>query len=154
MENSKKAGRYERVYKQLKDLMVKSTDPYARMASIAAVLHHKMDGFFWTGFYLLTPDGRLVVRNYQGPVACMELKKDTGVCWAGINQQKTIVVPDVHAFPGHIACDSRSKSEIVVPVHDLQGHIIGVLDIDSQLPANFDDTDAQWLEKIIELIYI
>jgi L-methionine (R)-S-oxide reductase len=153
MENSKKAGRYDRIYSQLKELMVKSTDSYARMASIAAVLHHKMDGFFWTGFYLLTPDGRLVVRNYQGPVACMELKKDTGVCWAGINQQNTILVPDVHAFPGHIACDSRSKSEIVVPVRDAQGQIIGVLDIDSSQLANFDDIDAQWLERIVELIF-
>ena len=112
MEAAKKAGRYDRLYQQLAELMKKSNDPSARMSSVAAVLHHKMPGFFWTGFYLLTDDGRLVVRTYQGPVACMELKKGAGVCWAGINQQKTIVVPDVEQFPGHIACDSRSKSEI------------------------------------------
>lgn len=154
MDKTKKTGRYQRVYQQLADLMVKSNEPYARMASIAAVLHHKMDNFFWTGFYLLTPDERLVVRNYQGPVACMELKKDTGVCWAGIRQEKTIVVPDVHQFAGHIACDSRSNSEIVVPVKSKDGKVIGVLDIDSAILNNFDEVDADWLEKIVELIDI
>ena len=154
MDKSKKSGRYQRVYDQLEALMAKSNDQYARMASITAVLHHKMDGFFWTGFYLLTPDNRLIVRNYQGPVACMELKKDTGVCWAGINEQKTIVVPDVHLFPGHIACDSRSKSEIVVPIKNKSGEIIGVLDVDSSEPANFDEIDAHWLEKITALIWV
>ncbi len=153
MENKKKQGRYERIYKQLSDLMHKSADPTARMASIAAVLHHKMDDFFWTGFYLLTPDNRLVVRTYQGPVACMELAKDTGVCWAGINSQKTQLVPDVHQFPGHIACDSRSKSEIVVPVKDQSGKVIGVLDVDSDKLATFDEVDADGLEKIVALIY-
>jgi L-methionine (R)-S-oxide reductase len=153
METSKKSGRYERIYQQLADLMHKSTDTSARMCSITAVLHHKMPDFFWTGFYLLTPDRRLVVRTYQGPVACMELRKDTGVCWAGINQQKTIVVPDVEKFPGHIACDSRSKSEIVVPLKDSQGQIIGVLDIDSDKLNTFDEEDAKALEKIVMLIY-
>lgn len=83
----------------------------------------------------------------------MELKKDTGVCWASINQQKTIIVPDVEKFPGHIACDSRSKSEIVVPVKDTQGQIIGVLDIDSDKLNTFDEADAAGLEKIVRLIY-
>ncbi len=153
MEPTKKSGRYERIYQQLAELMHKSSDASARMCSIAAVLHHKMPEFFWTGFYLLTPDGRLVVRCYQGPVACMELKKDTGVCWASINQQKTIIVPDVEKFPGHIACDSRSKSEIVVPIKNAQGQIIGVLDIDSDKLNTFDETDAVGLEKIVRLIY-
>ncbi len=154
MDAKKKQGRYERIYNQLKDLMIKSSDETARMCSIASVLHYKMDHFFWTGFYLLTPDQRLVVRTYQGPVACMELKKDTGVCWAGINQQKTMVVPDVEKFPGHIACDSRSKSEIVVPVKNRQGNIIGVLDIDSSVYSTFDEIDAAGLEKIVTLINI
>jgi GAF domain-containing protein len=153
MDTSKKQGRYQRLYKQLSDLMLKSKDTTARMASIAAVLHHKMPDFFWTGFYLLTPDSRLVVRTYQGPVACMELAKDTGVCWAGINQQKNIIVLNVHDFPGHIACDSRSVSEIVVPVKNEQGQIVGVLDIDSDKPATFDQTDAEGLERIVSLIY-
>lgn len=153
MDTKKKQGRYERIYKQLDDLLKKSEDISARMSTVAAVLHHKMDDFFWTGFYLLTNDGSLVVRTYQGPVACMELKKNVGVCWAGINQKKTIVVPNVDDFPGHIACDSRSKSEIVVPVYDKQGSIIGVLDIDSDKLGTFDETDALGLEKIVSLIF-
>jgi L-methionine (R)-S-oxide reductase len=152
MDKVKKDGRYNRVYQQLVGLIDKSNDPYARMATISSVLHHKMDHFFWTGFYLLTSDGRLVVRNYQGPIACMELKKNTGVCWASVQQEKTIVVPDVHQFPGHIACDSRSNSEIVVPLRNNEGSVVGVLDIDSTLLANFDEIDARWLEKIVELI--
>jgi L-methionine (R)-S-oxide reductase len=153
MDSIKKQARYQRIYTQLADLLKKSTDVSARMSSVAAVLHHKMEDFFWTGFYLLTDDGRLVVRTYQGPVACMELKKDTGVCWAGINEQRTIVVPDVEAFPGHIACDTRSKSEIVVPIKDKSGKIIGVLDIDSDKYSTFDAVDTAELEKIVTLIY-
>lgn len=122
------------------------------MATIAAVLHHKMDYFFWTGFYMLR-DGDLVVRCYQGPVACQVLARDKGVCWAGINSGETIVVGDVHRFPGHIACDSRSNSEIVVPVRDARGIITGVLDVDSKEKESFDQTDALWLEKIVALVY-
>ena len=122
------------------------------MATIAAVLHHKMKGFFWTGFYLLD-DGELIVGPYQGSLACIVLKKDTGVCWAGINRAETVIVPDVHQFPGHIACDSRSNSEIVVPLRDASGHIIGVLDVDSTEFGTFDEVDAIWLEQIIKLIH-
>lgn len=121
------------------------------MATVAAVLHHKMDGFFWTGFYLLN-DGTLLVGPYQGPVACQVLDKDRGVCWTGINQEKTILVPDVDQFPGHIACDSRSRSEIVVPVRNKDGQIFAVLDVDSKYLDNFDETDAACLEKIVRLI--
>jgi GAF domain-containing protein len=95
----------------------------------------------------------LLVGPYQGSLACQKLKKDTGVCWAGVNQRKTIVVPDVHDFPGHIACDSRSNSEIVIPVFDKNNKIIGVLDIDSKNFNQFDEIDAVWLEKIAGLIY-
>jgi L-methionine (R)-S-oxide reductase len=146
--SSKKAGRYERLEEQIRKLFIKNEDMLARMATVNAVLYHKMDGFFWTGFYLLN-SGRLIVGPYQGPLACMELEKDKGVCWAGINQQKTIVVANVHEFPGHIACDSRSKSEIVIPVRSREGKIIGVLDIDSDRLSNFDATDAKYLEKIV-----
>jgi GAF domain-containing protein len=111
-----------------------------------------MNGFFWTGFYLLTDSGNLVVQTYQGPVACMELAKNTGVCWAAINSRKNIVVPDVEKFPDHIACDSRSKSEIVILVKNKQNEIYGVLDVDSDTLNNFDKTDAKWLEKIVNLI--
>ena len=127
-------------------------DPDARMATIVAVLHHKMDSFFWTGFYFLK-SGELTVKTYQGPLACQVLQKHSGVCWAGIDQKRTLVVPDVHKFPGHIACDSRSRSEIVVPVKTHEGKIAGVLDIDSKAIDSFDATDAEWLEKIVNLIY-
>ena len=152
MDNSKKAGRYERVITQLEGLLTKTADINSRMATISAVLHNKMDGFFWTGFYFLT-DGELMVRLYQGPVACQILKKDTGVCWAGINQQKTIVVTNVHDFTDHIACDARSQSEIVVPVRDQSGAIVGVLDVDSKELNTFDETDQIYLEKIAGMIY-
>lgn len=146
-----KAARYGRICQQISGLMEKCTDSQARMATVCAVLHHKMPLFFWTGFYLLKND-RLIVTTYQGPVACMELNRDQGVCWAGIRSGKTIIVADVHQFEGHIACDSRSKSEIVVPMHDSGGAVIGVLDVDSESLNSFDETDAEWLEKIISLI--
>jgi GAF domain-containing protein len=153
MDQKKKAGRYERLYNQIKELIDQSSNnPLSNMATINAVLYHKMDYFFWTGFYLLQ-DGRLQVAAYQGPLACIDLAKDNGVCWAGINQNKTIIVPDVEAFPGHIACDSRSKSEIVVPVKNQDGEVMGVLDVDSETYNSFDETDAAWLERIVQLVY-
>lgn len=152
MDTTKKDGRYSRIYKQLEELVQKSDNPLSHMATIVAVLHHKMEYFFWTGFYLLQ-DGKLQVGPYQGPVACQDLAKDKGVCWAGINRKETIVVPDVHLFPGHIACDSRSKSEIVVPLRNKNQEITGVLDIDSKDLASFDEVDARWLGKIIALVY-
>lgn len=152
MEDKKKAGRYSRIYKQLSDLMQTGGYPLSRMATITAVLHHKMDYFFWTGFYLLV-EGELMVHAYQGPVACMHLEKGKGVCWAGVERQKAVVVSDVEQFPGHIACDSRSQSEIVVPVRKADDQIIGVLDIDSSEKDSFDEVDETWLNKIVELIY-
>jgi L-methionine (R)-S-oxide reductase len=149
--SDKKISRYIRLEKQITDLIKKNKDFDARMATINAILYHKMDGFFWVGFYLLK-DGHLLVGPYQGPLACLELEKDKGVCWAGINQNQTIVVQDVHQFPGHIACDSRSKSEIVVPIRNPDNRVIGVLDIDSSLISNFDHTDAFHLEKIVDLL--
>lgn len=152
MEDKKKEGRYERMYKQLSELVLKSQNTQARMATIIAVLHHKMEYYFWTGFYLID-NGKMTVNMYQGPVACQILEKDKGVCWAAFNQQKTIVVEDVHQFPGHIACDSRSNSEIVVPFKNAAGEIIGVLDIDSKDKASFSEVDAKWLAKMLELVY-
>jgi L-methionine (R)-S-oxide reductase len=151
MEAQKKTGRYLRIYRQLKDLLEKPGDTDARMSTVVAVLHHKMESFFWTGFYCLN-EGELIVKTYQGPVACQLLEKNKGVCWAAINQGKTIIVPDVHKFPGHIACDSRSKSEIVVPLRNSKNKIIGVLDVDSSSLNAFDETDAEGLEKIVALI--
>ena len=151
MDKNKKTGRYQRIYTQLQELLTATRNREARMATIAAVLHHKMDYFFWTGFYCLTHD-ELIVRSYQGPVACQVLKKNTGVCWKAITDGETIVVTDVHEFPGHIACDSRSRSEIVIPLHDNDGNIYGVLDIDSADLSSFDETDAEWLEKIVAMV--
>jgi len=153
MDKQKKEGRYSRIHKQLSELVMKSNSPTARMATIIALLHHKMDTFFWTGFYRIENE-LMTVFMYQGPVACQILEKDKGVCWAAFNKKETMVVDDVHKFPGHIACDSRSNSEIVVPVKNETGEIIGVLDIDSSQKAAFDEVDAKWLGKILELIYI
>ncbi len=152
MDAASKMARYGRIAAQLAELFVKTSDPLARMATTAALLHAKMPGFLWTGFYLLR-DGELLVGPYQGPLACLVLPAHTGVCWAGIDRGETVVVPDVHAFPGHIACDSRSRSEIVVPLRDGQGRVVGVLDIDSQRPAHFDEADRAGLEPIVAMIY-
>ncbi|MFC1732123.1 GAF domain-containing protein [candidate division KSB1 bacterium] len=152
MEGKKKKARYNRIYIQIKELLEGHLDPVSRMATIVAVLHHKMEYFFWTGFYTLQK-GELIVGPYQGPVACILLKINTGVCWAGINRKETILVPDVHDFPGHIACDSRSRSEIVVPLIDQSLSIKGVLDVDSTKLNAFDDTDKEALERIVHLVY-
>ena len=152
MDDKKKEGRYSRIYKQLKDLLTLTKDPLARMASVCAVLHHKMDYFFWTGFYLLK-EGKLVVGPYQGPVACQELEKDKGVCWAAVNSGAPVLVADVHAFPDHISCDSRSLSEITLPVYDDQGHIVAVFDVDSDQKNAFTQVDQGALSEIMALIF-
>lgn len=153
MEAEKKRKRYERLTKQIKDLIVKSSNnPLSNMATINAVLYHKMDYFFWCGFYLLQGE-KLQVGPYQGSLACINLAKDTGVCWAAINNKKAMLIDDVESFPGHIACDSRSKSEVVIPVKNNKENIIGVLDIDSKDYSSFDEIDVEALEKIVRLIY-
>lgn len=146
------AGRYERVRDQLAGLFVKTTDPVARMATACALLHHKMPHYFWTGFYRVQ-DGALVVGPYQGPLACAVLPGPQGVCWAAVRRGESLVVADVHAFEGHVACDSRSQSEIVVPVRDRAGNIVAVLDVDSDRPAAFGDVDRAGLEAITALIH-
>jgi GAF domain-containing protein len=147
-----KAQKYERFYNQIEELTRKVDNPLSRMATICAVLHHKNSSFFWTGFYLLTESGELEVACYQGPLACMRLKKDTGVCWAGINTAEAIIVKDVHAFEGHIACNPLSKSELVIPL--FKGNkVVGVLDIDSDKLSAFDHDDAEQLNKIVSLVY-
>ncbi len=152
MDKNKKEGRYHRLYNQIKELIDKSSNnPISDMATIVAVLHHKMDYFFWTGFYLIQ-NGKLQVGPYQGSLACIDLPENTGVCWSAINSDKTVIVDDVHAFEGHIACDSRSNSEIVVLLKDKNGKTTGVLDVDSKEKSSFDETDAFWLEKIVNLV--
>lgn len=151
MDESKKKGRYQRIISQLEGLLTKTSDPVARMATISAVLSNKFDYFFWCGFYFLHGD-KMIVGPYQGPVACQVLQ-DSGVCISSVGQNKSIVVPDVHKFPGHIACDSRSNSEIVVPVRDPEGNIKAVLDVDSISLNSFDETDRTQLEIIASLVY-
>ncbi len=153
MDKQKKEGRYQRIYKQLEELCQKPGTPLSRMATIAALLHHKMNHFFWTGFYLLESD-RLIVGPYQGPVACQELEKEKGVCWAAITRDSAVIVPDVTQFPGHIACDSRSMSEISLPVKDQAGNCVAVFDIDSDQADQFDKVDEIHLYNITNLIYI
>ncbi|MBN1132722.1 MAG: GAF domain-containing protein [Bacteroidales bacterium] len=152
MDERKKEGRYRRIYSQLEDLLKKSSDPLARMATICAVLHHKMDYFFWTGFYLLKDDA-LVVGPYQGPVACQVLEKNRGVCWSCVNRREPLIVPDVHQFPGHIACDARSQSEITIPVYNAAGDLVAVFDVDAREKDQFSNTDREHLEKILRLLY-
>ena len=146
-----KHQRYQRLILQLQDLLKTTDDPISRMATVAALLYHKMDHFFWIGFYRLQDD-QLLVGPYQGAVACQTLQKDVGVCWACVKHNETILVPDVTQFPGHIACDTRSKSEIVIPVRNPQGHICAVLDADSDTLNRYDETDAACLQKIASLV--
>ena len=152
MDKAKKEGRYRRLYRQIKELIDKSNNNrLSNMATIIAVLHHKMEYFFRTGFYLLQ-DGKLQVGPYQGSLACINLEKDTGVCRAAVNNKKPVVVDDVEKFPGHIACNSRSKSEIVIPLKNDNDEIYGVLDVDSKVTGSFDETDVEWLVQITGLI--
>ncbi len=151
MEPQSKRARYDRICLQLEELFVKTADPVARMATAAALLSGKMEHFFWCGFYRLIGN-QLTVGPYQGSLACLVLKQDTGVCWAAIRQQRTLRVDDVHRFPGHIACDSRSQSEVVVPLRDGSGAVSAVLDVDSDRLAAFDAEDERGLERIVALI--
>ena len=145
-----KSEKYALLYKQIIALTEGEPDPIANMANIAAMIHSTF-GFWWTGFYRVI-DGELVLGPFQGPLACSRIKYGKGVCGTAWKEQKTQVVEDVEQFPGHIACSSLSRSEIVVPFwHD--NEICGVLDLDSEKLATFDQTDKEWLEKMVELIY-
>ncbi len=151
LTDEQREKRYRRILAQLEPLMEKSSSPVSKMATTAALLHHKMSYFFWTGFYFLL-DGELTVGPYQGPLACQVLEKHRGVCWAAVRGGRTLIVPDVHAFPGHIACDGRSNSEIAVPLLGPRGKVWAVLDVDSRQKNAFTPTDAEWLERIVERI--
>jgi len=152
MKKERKEKRYQRLYIQISELIEKSSNnQLSNMATIIAVLHNKMEYYFWTGFYILQ-EGKLQVGPYQGSLACINLPKNTGVCWDAIVRNKTIVVGDVRNFNGHIACDSRSLSEIVIPIKNKNQQIVGVMDIDSSELNSFCDTDVFWLEKIVKLL--
>ena len=158
-----KAEKYRLLERQLAALLEGETDAIAKMANIAAVLHAEF-GFWWTGFYRVAPVGsvgepveppsprELVLGPFQGPVACMHIPFGKGVCGTAWARNATVVVPDVEAFPGHIACSAASRSEIVVPVHSPDGAVTAVLDIDSDKLGTFDEVDRLWLEKIVTLL--
>ena len=137
---------YESILPQVNALIEGEPDLIANLANIAAALKEQF-GWLWVGFYLVKKD-ELVLGPFQGPVACTRIRKGRGVCGAAWLRAETLVVPDVEQFPGHIACSSLSKSEIVVPLI-ANGEVAGVLDVDSELPAHFDETDRMYLEKIV-----
>lgn len=144
-----KTEKYENLYKQLESLLEGETDQIANMANMAALIHETF-GFWWTGFYIVKGE-ELVLGPFQGPIACTRIPYGKGVCGTTWQRRSTIVVPDVEEFPGHIACSSLSRSEIVVPIFS-NNSVYAVLDIDSKELATFDDTDREWLEKIVELL--
>lgn len=144
-----KAAAYDRLLDMQALLLEGSADPIAGMATTSALLHHAF-GHLWTGFYrVVEPDRLLRVGPYQGTLGCLDIAFGRGVCGTAAAERRTVVVPDVHAFPGHIACDGRSQSEIVVPVFDANGALLAVLDIDSDQPARFDAEDAVGLERLM-----
>ena len=144
-----KEQKYELLYKQIESLVAGESDTIANMANIAAMIRATF-GFWWTGFYRVVGE-ELVLGPFQGPLACSRIRYGRGVCGTAWKEQTTQVVPDVELFPGHIACSSLSRSEIVVPVW--QGEeIVAVLDIDSEHLATFDEVDRVWLEKIVALL--
>ena len=137
---------------QIRALIEDETDNVAVMANVCAVIHEAM-GFWWTGFYRVK-EGELVLGPFQGPVACMHIGFGKGVCGTAWKERRTIIVPDVEQFPGHIACSSLSRSEIVVPVFSKNGDIVAVLDIDSKELSTFDETDQEYLEGICRMLTI
>jgi len=150
-----KYKRYERLYTQSKPLLSGSPSLEAQMATICALVYHKIPYISWAGFYLLKSPKQLYVASYQGPLACQKLQWPDGVCWSGILNEKAVIVADVSKFPGHIACDPRSKSEIVIPLkQSLTNKPFGVFDADSNIIGAFNDEDLQGLKKILSLMRI
>jgi GAF domain-containing protein len=147
-----KEEQYKLLVDQIASLIDGEKDMIAVMSNVAAAIHQTM-GFWWTGFYRVI-DNELVLGPFQGPVACMHIPYGKGVCGTAWQRAETIIVPDVEQFPGHIACSSESKSEIVVPVFGREGKVMAVFDIDSEHLATFDDIDRKYLEEICQLIKV
>jgi L-methionine (R)-S-oxide reductase len=150
-----KSERYVRLIEEIDAVLEGEDDRVARMATVAAMLAAEFERFFWSGFYCVDPHraNELVVGPYQGTLGCLRIAFGRGVCGAAADQRRTLIVADVEAFPGHIACDSRSRSEIVVPVFDASGALIAVLDVDSTDLSAFDEDDALGLETIIRHVF-
>jgi GAF domain-containing protein len=149
MDKDMKESRYQELYQTIAAVTQGETDTIANMANTAALIHESF-GFWWTGFYIVKGE-ELVLGPFQGPVACTRIGFGKGVCGTAWKRRESIVVPDVEEFPGHIACSSLSRSEIVIPIFK-DDDIIGVLDIDSKELSTFDETDRVWLEKISALL--
>ena len=150
-----KAARYAEVAAEIASVLDGEPNRVARMATVAAMLASSFDSYFWAGFYVVDAEnpGELVVGPYQGTLGCLRIAFGRGVCGTAAATRSIQVVDDVNAFPGHIACDSRSLSEIVAPVFDADGALIAVFDVDSDRPAAFDATDAEWLERILAGVF-
>ena len=145
-----KQERYEEVLPQVVAMIDGETNAVSVMANVAAMLHDTF-GWWWTGFYTVSGD-QLELGPFQGPVACYRIKRGRGVCGTAWERNETVIVPDVEQFPGHIACSSLSRSEIVVPMHDNDGNVVAVLDIDSKELATFDETDKKYLEELVKAL--
>lgn len=155
MQAEQKQALYEEAEKELISITEGETDVTALMATVCCILSQKFDYYFWTGFYNVDPhkENELVVGPYQGTLGCLRIPFGRGVCGAAASTLETQVVVDVHAFPGHIACDSRTNSEIVVPVTNADGQLIAVLDVDSVEANSFDETDRIALETLMQRIF-
>jgi L-methionine (R)-S-oxide reductase len=145
-----KEEKYQSLLPQIKGLLEGESDLVANMGNVCAALKFGMD-FFWVGFYLVKEE-QLVLGPFQGPVACTRIHKGKGVCGASWQRNEVIIVEDVEKFPGHIACSALSRSEIVLPLHDAQGSVTGVFDVDSSELASFDHTDEHYLKQILSLL--
>ena len=150
-----KAARYATVAEEIAAVLEGEPNLVARMATVSSMLSGSFDHYFWTGFYVVDPNkaDELVVGPYQGSLGCLRIAFGRGVCGTAAQTRQAQVVEDVHAFPGHIACDARSASEIVVPVLDAEGRLIAVFDVDSDVPAAFDEIDRTWLERILSATF-
>jgi GAF domain-containing protein len=144
-----KAEAYAQLDAHVRAVLAGVDDPVTAMATVSCLVHHAF-GHLWTGFYRVVDDGRLLrVGPYQGTLGCLEIAFGRGVCGTAAAERRTVVVDDVHAFPGHIACDGRSASEIVVPVVDAAGRLVAVFDVDSERRGTFDAADAAGLERVL-----
>ncbi len=146
----KKQLQYTRINQQLQNLLSATSYQITQLANASALLAQSLEDINWAGFYLME-EGKLILGPFQGKVACMEIKIGSGVCGTAVARDEIMLVKDVHQFPGHIACDSASNSEIVLPIHK-NGHIIGVLDIDSPILARFDETDREGLSEFVRIL--
>jgi GAF domain-containing protein len=149
LDAAAKEARYQQVAEMIAAVIEPERDLLACLTAVVCLLHHAFPYYSWTGFYRRVGADTLRVGPYQGTLGCMEIRFGQGVCGAAAREGRSQLVADVNAFPGHIACDAASASEVVVPVFDAGGEVIAVLDVDSTLPAAFDATDQSWLERIV-----